>query len=92
MKSTTWYRRIWLFPYQYCIEISPQPDTPTLIQKRFTFFIEGKGEVYLDDQMQEVIGGDIVPVPRGVFHRVSKTGNDNLTFLCFFNKYPGRDG
>lgn len=53
--------------------------------------VDGKGEIQLgDSENEDVVTGDIVIIPGGIFHSVLNTGNDNLTFLCFFKKYPGR--
>lgn len=53
-------------------------------------FIGGRGQIQLDDEKQDIAGGDIVTIPRGVFHRVSNRGNDDFTFLSLFNKYSSR--
>lgn len=55
------------------------------------FFIKGEGEIQLDDKKDDVTGGDIVLIPRGVFHRVLNKAKGDLTFLCFFEKYQGRE-
>ena len=54
------------------------------------FFVKGEGEIQLDDKREDVTGGDIVLIPRGIFHRVFNKGKGDLTFLSFFEKYPGR--
>jgi len=55
-------------------------------------FIEGKGEIELNRRGEKVLNGDIVMVPRNVFHRVFNTGDDDLIFLSFFEKcqYRGK--
>lgn len=53
-------------------------------------FIGGNGEIQLDNEKQDVASGDIVTVLRKVFHRVSNSGNGDLTFLSLFKKYHGR--
>ncbi len=54
------------------------------------FFVEGEGEIQLDDKKEDVTGGDIVLIPGGIFHRVFNKAKGDLTFLCFFEKYQGR--
>jgi len=53
-------------------------------------FIGGKGGIQMGNEKQDVVSGDIVIVPRRVFHRVFNAGDGDLTFLCLFKKYPGR--
>ena len=53
-------------------------------------FIGGKVEIQLDNEKQDVVSGDIVIIPRGIFHHVFNKGKGNLTFLSFFEKYQGR--
>ena len=53
-------------------------------------FIGGKGEIYPDNENQDVVSGDIVIIPSGVFHRVFNAGDGDLIFPCLFKKYPGR--
>lgn len=53
-------------------------------------FIEGEGEIQLDNEKQDVVSGDIVMIPRKVFHRIFNSGSGDLTFLSFFEKYQGR--
>jgi mannose-6-phosphate isomerase-like protein (cupin superfamily) len=58
--------------------------------EEISFFVEGKGEIQLDDKKEDVTDNDIVLIPRGTFHRVLNKGKGNLTFLCFFEKYKSR--
>ena len=52
---------------------------------------EGKGQIQLGEgRKEDVVGGDIVTIPRGVFHRVFNKGKGDLTLVCFFEKYHGR--
>ena len=55
------------------------------------FFIKGKGKIQLDNRREDVTEGDIVLISRGVFHRVFNQEKGDLTFLCFFEKYPDRE-
>ena len=55
-------------------------------------FIDGEGEIQLDDRKEDVTGGDIVLIPRGTFHRVFNKAKGTFTFLCFFEKYNDRGG
>jgi mannose-6-phosphate isomerase-like protein (cupin superfamily) len=50
-------------------------------------FIQGQGKMQLGDEEFEVRGGDIVPIPDGVFHRVFNPTSRFLKFFCVFEKY-----
>jgi quercetin dioxygenase-like cupin family protein len=52
--------------------------------------VEGKGQIQLDNEKQEIVSGDIIIVPRGAWHRIFNLDNSNLTFLSLFKKYHGR--
>jgi len=53
--------------------------------------VEGKGEIQLGDREKEdAVSGDIVMIPRGIFHRVFNKGKGDLTLISFFEKYQGR--
>jgi mannose-6-phosphate isomerase-like protein (cupin superfamily) len=54
------------------------------------YFISGRGEIHLDNTKDEITQSDIVLVPKGVFHKVCNKGNEDLIFLCYFNKYQDR--
>ncbi|MFQ6105940.1 MAG: cupin domain-containing protein [Candidatus Hydrothermarchaeaceae archaeon] len=53
-------------------------------------FLEGKGEIQLDDDRQNVEQGDLILIQKGVFHKVFNKGNDNLIFVSVFEQYAGR--
>jgi len=53
-------------------------------------FISGDGKMELNNENHDVVTGNIITVPRGVFHRVYNTGDSDLTFIAIFEKYPGR--
>jgi len=53
-------------------------------------FLEGKGKMQLNNENSNVASGDIVTIPRGIFHRVFNISDSKLIFLCVFKKYPGR--
>ena len=46
-------------------------------------FIEGNGKIQLDNEIQDIVSGDIVTMPRKVFHRVFNAGDGDLTFYAF---------
>lgn len=54
-------------------------------QEEVYMFMEGCGEMELDDKRFPVIKGDIVLIHDGVFHRVHNTSNENLYFICVFD-------
>ena len=51
-------------------------------QEEIYFFIEGYGEMQLDDDKFSVEPGSIVLIKDGVFHKVYNTGDDELYFVC----------
>jgi mannose-6-phosphate isomerase-like protein (cupin superfamily) len=53
-------------------------------------FIKGEVQIELDGEKQDVVSGDIITIPRRVFHRVFNLSNDDFAFPSLFNKYPGR--
>ena len=52
-------------------------------QEEVYFFIEGTGNMQLDDETFSVYPGDTVLIKDGVFHRVH-AGDDELYFVCVF--------
>lgn len=56
-------------------------------QEEVYFFVLGSGKMIVGDEDSEpfsVIGGDVVIIPDGAFHRVINDGEMNLTFNCVF--------
>ena len=51
-------------------------------QEEVYFFIEGYGEMQLDDDKFSVEPGSIVLIKEGVFHKVYNTGDNELYFVC----------
>jgi len=58
--------------------------------EEINFFIEGEGKMQLDNRKEDITSGNIVLIPRGIFHRVFNKEKSNLIFLSFFEKYQGR--
>ena len=54
-------------------------------QEEVYFFISGKGQMQLGDEFFEVLSGDIVLIPDGVFHKVINDSDDKLYFVCVFD-------
>ncbi len=55
-------------------------------------FIEGEGEIDLDcGTPYRVVSGDLVLIPKGIYHRVTNTGPGAMRFACVFQQYNGRD-
>ena len=54
-------------------------------QEEVYMFIEGAGEMLLDDKRFGVKAGDIVLIEDGVFHRVYNTSDEALYFVCVFD-------
>lgn len=53
-------------------------------QEEVYFFVQGTGMMIIDEEKFRVIGGDVVLVPDGAFHRVINDGEMNLQFNCVF--------
>lgn len=54
-------------------------------QEEVYLFMEGQGEMLLDDRRFPVKAGDIVLIEDGVFHRVYNTSESELYFVCVFD-------
>ena len=54
-------------------------------QEEVYLFIEGQGEMLLDERRFPVKAGDIVLIEDGVFHRVYNTSESELYFVCVFD-------
>ncbi|RLJ09394.1 MAG: cupin [Candidatus Aenigmatarchaeota archaeon] len=54
------------------------------------FFVQGEGEMQLDEEKFSVKQGDVVLIEKKKFHRVFNTAKKELIFLCVFEKYKGR--
>jgi len=57
-------------------------------QEEVYFFVQGAGKMIVGDEDSEpfvVVGGDVVLIPDGVFHRVINDGEMHLTFNCVFD-------
>ena len=54
-------------------------------QEEVYMFMEGTGEMLLDEKRFPVKTGDIVLIEDGVFHRVYNTSDEELYFVCVFD-------
>jgi mannose-6-phosphate isomerase-like protein (cupin superfamily) len=54
------------------------------------FVMSGKGSMKLDDEKFDVKEKDIVLIKRGSFHKVFNTSQEDLVFICVFEKYGNR--
>ena len=54
-------------------------------QEEVYFFIEGKGQMQLDNEFIKVQSGDVVPIHDGVFHKVKNLQDEDLYFVCVFD-------
>ncbi len=60
-------------------------------QEEVYIFLEGSGEMQLDQEKFPVKKGDVVLIKSRVFHKVFNTQKEgDLKFLCIFEKYEGR--
>lgn len=51
------------------------------------FFEKGKGVMQINEKYFEVEQGDIVLIPDGAFHKVYNDSDEDLEFVCVFQKY-----
>ena len=54
-------------------------------QEEVYMFMDGQGEMLLDEKRFAVKSGDIVLIEDGVFHRVYTTSESELYFICVFD-------
>ena len=57
-------------------------------QEEVYFFVQGAGKMIVGEEDSEpfpVIGGDVVLIPDGAFHRVINDGEMHLIFNCVFD-------
>ena len=54
-------------------------------QEEVYFFVDGKGEMQVNDERFPVEGGDVICIEDGDFHRVFNTGHLGLYFVCVFD-------
>lgn len=54
------------------------------------FFVDGNGKIQGDNETIEVKKDDIILIPRGEFHKVFNESDEELVFICVFEKYEGR--
>ena len=47
--------------------------------------MSGTGKMQLDDKEIEIVGGEMVLIEDGVFHRVHNTGDIDLYMVCIFD-------
>ena len=56
-------------------------------QEEVYFFIEGKGQMQLDNEFVKVEAGDVVPIHDGVFHKVTNLQDEDMYFVCVLGGY-----
>tara|TARA_B100001287_G_scaffold255210_1_gene239155 strand:- start:836 stop:1168 length:333 start_codon:yes stop_codon:yes gene_type:complete len=54
-------------------------------QEEVYFFVDGEGEMTIDDNRFPVKQGDVVCIEDGEFHRVHNTSDFGLYFVCVFD-------
>lgn len=54
-------------------------------QEEVYMFMQGQGEMLLDENRFAVSSGDIVLIEDGVFHRVYNTSEFDMYFICVFD-------
>ena len=54
-------------------------------QEEVYMFIDGEGEMQIDDERFPVKAGDVICIEDGEYHRVFNTGHLGLYFVCVFD-------
>ena len=54
-------------------------------QEEVYFFVDGTGDMEVDDNKLSVKAGDVICIEDGEFHRVHNTGHYGLYFVCVFD-------
>ena len=54
-------------------------------QEEVYFFIDGEGEMTIDEETFPVKAGDVICIEDGEFHKVNNTGHLGLYFVCVFD-------
>jgi|TARA_B100000085_G_C18468329_1_gene481945 mannose-6-phosphate isomerase-like protein (cupin superfamily) len=54
-------------------------------QEEVYFFVDGQGQMEIDDKKFDVKAGDVICIEDGEFHRVHNTGHYGLYFVCVFD-------
>jgi len=54
------------------------------------YIIQGYGLIRIGDESKPFRKGDILPIPRGVFHKVFSHSTEDVILLCVFEKYGER--
>ena len=54
-------------------------------QEEVYMFIDGEGEMEIDQKRFDVKAGDVVCIEDGEFHKVYNTGHFGLYFVCVFD-------
>lgn len=54
-------------------------------QEEVYFFIDGIGEMQIDEDRFNVKPGDVIQIRDGAFHRVFNTSDGELYFVCVFD-------
>ncbi len=54
-------------------------------QEEVYFFVDGQGQMEIDNNKFDVKAGDVICIEDGEFHRVHNTGHYGLYFVCVFD-------
>ena len=54
-------------------------------QEEVYFFVDGSGQMEIDDNKFDVKSGDVICIEDGEFHKVHNTGHYGLYFVCVFD-------
>ena len=57
-----------------------------LFRSEVYHFVSGVGAIQIDDNLYEVVAGDVFLIPDGAFHKVfNRSDLDSLYFVCVFD-------
>jgi len=46
------------------------------------YILEGEGEMYIDNEKEKVISGEVIYIPPNSIQRIKNIGEGDLSFLC----------
>jgi len=46
------------------------------------YILDGEGEMYIDEEKEKVLAGQVIYIPPDSVQRIRNTGSDDLSFLC----------
>ena len=64
------------------VEVGTSSLPHSLAESELYYFLQGNGELFIEDEKHVIQRGDVVLVPSGAKQYVRNTGTNKLEFLC----------